>query len=142
MNALTVYLSDEQKTAVEKELVKLFLFHDRPLNDEKKFMLVEQLISFGYPFAAIMGGFRKLIIEDLKRISLYVIKDAIEDCIEPETQTRENCDDCMGVGAIIMRDETSYKFALACRCGNAKPKLIRWNGDNIQFSNGRKLERV
>jgi hypothetical protein len=114
------------------------------LSKEKKALLVQEISDLGFPVAAILGGLRELMGEDLKAIKLATIREAIKGKLEPEIEkAAASCGECIS-GFIIMTDPvTLNEFALACQCaaGYRHTWLRRWGGDNFQFSNGRELYR-
>ncbi len=131
-----------QRLHIEGELTKLFALQDRPLTAEKKGFLIEQLEELKVPFGAIMAGIKELEAEDLKSIKLHTIKKAAEKFVTYEEEALVDCKHCSGVGAVTLCDDQKRGYALACICqaGNKHQRLVRWNGEWIQITNGRTLE--
>ena len=145
MHALTSLLTEEDKAAVSEELDRLFIFQDKPLTKEKKAALVEELVRLGIPVGALLQGIRSLMLEDMKTIKLWAIKEASLKFIQRGSERTERCEDCGRSGVIIMKDEEKREFALACRCPNGlrmnhSSKLTVWNGLETQRIRERTLE--
>ena len=142
---LSIVFNDQEKMIIAEEIGKLFDLHDRPLKEEKRLFFLEEIVRCGYPLPSILAGLRKLMVEDITRISLNAILVAIEQSTEKTVFVKENCDDCLSLGLILLRDDRQYEFALSCICKNGDQfygnGYVRWNGENIQFNKGRRLSR-
>lgn len=144
MNNLKQILSPLQISEINDCLEKLFVFQDKPISDNKKAILVTELLDMGFPFLAIVQGLKDLYQADLRNLKLAVIVDSIRKRIDVEAGLVE-CPYCLRGGAVLLLDiETRFQYALACKCSNGDitqkfQKLVRWNGLNEQLSNGKKL---
>ena len=140
MQELKLFLSAEDREQIGEALEKLYLLQDRPLTDEKKALMTQEIFDLGHSLPVILGGLRELMTQDLKAIKLSTIREAIQGVLEPEVSQKVPCDDCRGMGVVLMRDENKYQFALACKCPNGRGKdLTKWNGESVQFCRKRKL---
>lgn len=144
--AVISHLTDEEKLDIIRGVEKLFAMQDRPLDDEKKAGIVEALIDCQRPYVVIDAGLRRLMVEDLKKITLPAILAAVRDATVDVPIPRVNCDHCFGSGMVMMEDEKKYVFALACICSNGNRQrggragLVRWNGESHQYNRGRRLD--
>lgn len=137
---LAVIRTDEEKMRIAEDIGKLFDLHDRPLKDDKKLFILEEIVKKAYPTEAILAGLSKLMTEELKRITLHVIINAVEEHIESQPKPKVPCDDCGMIGRVVLYDDEKRGFAFACKCSNGdKFQLKRWNGEQNQYSNGRML---
>jgi hypothetical protein len=138
MNELTVPLDDNDRIEIGNELEKLFILQDRPINKDKKAILVEELCLTGYPKSAILAGMKSLQAEDLKSVKFVHIVDAIKDKMTYEEEQATRCDYCDSRGMVMMRNKDRYQFALACVCVNGNrfrsQGNARWNGQQFQES--------
>lgn len=144
MHGLMTQLTDDEKAMVGNELDKLYSFQDRQLPKEKKAFIVQEIAVQGFPFKAIIAGIRSLFSEDLKSVKLATLSKAIRENINaPEEEEKsKDCVHCSGVGSVTLCDEEKRGYALACTCtaGRKHQRLVRWNGEFVQLSNGRTLE--
>lgn len=140
MQSLAVEVTDNEKIAVGNELDKLFAVHDRPLPTGKKAVLVQELVNTGFPIKAISAGIRKLMHEELRTIRLWDLLAAAREFLSVEQQVTQ-CESCNGGGIVLAYDDSKYRFALACICGNGgrQAGLVRWTGGETQLSRGRML---
>lgn len=134
-------LTEQEKMALSADLDKLFALQDRPLSQDKRSFIIDEMEKIDIPVAAWMAGIRSLITEDLKSIKIGTLIGAAKRCMEPQDVKNAECVWCDGVGVMSMKDEVKRSYALACRCVNGErfPKSVRWNGEEKQFSNGRML---
>ena len=144
MNNLKPILSSLQISEINDCLEKLFVFQDKPISDNKKAILVTELLDMGLPYLAIVQGLKDLYQADLRTLKLAVIIDSIRKRIDVEAG-REECPYCFRGGAVLLLDiKTRFQYALACKCSSGDiahkfQDLVRWNGLEQQTSNGKVL---
>jgi hypothetical protein len=124
-------------------LEKLFIFQDKPISENKKAILTQEIIDLGFPYVAIVQGLKSLYQQDIRTLKLAVIIDAIKKFIDINLGRHECCS-CNSNGAIISKDDEGRWYAMACKCSNGDltykfQNLVKWNGMDVQFSNGRNL---
>lgn len=140
MQNLTVTLTDNEQSMIASELEKLYSFQDRPLSKEKRVLIVQEIVSHGYPFKAIIQGIRDMFSDDLKTIKLASILQSIQEKIVVEEIQISDCDDCDGRGLVILLSDTRYEKVFACLCKNGfrwiERGLAQWSGEQAQFHRG------
>lgn len=146
MNDLTRIVSDHEKFHIGELCEKLFLLQDKPMNEKKKALLVEEIIATGYPYQAIHTGLSDLMREDLRTIKIHTILEAIREKLTTRIEVEVNCGHCRGSGFAILIDNTHRYFSLACTCDSGfnrgrALKIAKWNGQESQEIDGRVLCR-
>lgn len=143
MQDLTTRLSLEQKSDIAREVELLFKAHDKPLDVDKKAMLVTSICAFGFPFGAIITSIRKLRDRPMDYIRLSDLKEAIRLCVTYD-QGFDECAYCQISGFVYMRREDGYMYTLPCVCPRGKhlaeiQHLTGWNGFRTQIIKGHTL---
>ena len=134
-------LSDQKK--IENEIERLFVFQDRILGERKRDIFVEEFNECKYPVRAILAGLKELQNQDMRVVKLSEIKGAIRRHIEPEDKKIIDCDDCLGLGIVIMLlGKLDYEYVFGCKCERGRDeardsKIPLWNGQNEQTVNGK-----
>lgn len=145
MNNIRPILSDLQVSEIGECLEKLYIFQDKPINENKKAILVKELMDLGLPYLAIVQGIKDLYQADLRVLKLVALIDAIRKRIDYESG-KVDCEYCNKNGAVMMKDMNyGDYFALACKCSNGDivhrfQKLVVWNGMDVQISNNKQLK--
>jgi hypothetical protein len=140
MNEPTKSWNEGDVAAVEAEMEKLFALQDRPLPKEKKALLVSELGNSGLPAFAIIGGLKKLMVDDeVTKLTFPKILGASKAEVDPAgIYEIIPCDDCDKRGLVTMLDAEKYQYALACRCPNGQQWVDRghqrWWGEKSQVS--------
>lgn len=148
MNGLTVSWAESDSEIIAIEIEKLFRLKGYRMSDkgmqEMAALFARELSLTGKPIKAVLMGIHKLKFEKLNRIDIADIIEASSEAIEPEEIVREKCDECNGLGVILLKDENQYEFSLACVCRNgdqaAGRGYARWNGKETQMIRGKNLE--
>lgn len=144
MNYIRPTMNSLQVSEIGDVLEKLFTFQDKPLSENKKAVLAQEIINYGFPYQAIIAGIKDLFMSDLRTLKLVNLIDSIRKCIDYDAG-RADCPYCKKEGAICAIDaQSGAPYAIACKCSNGdavfeKQQLVRWNGQNKQLSNGRNL---
>ena len=143
MNLSTVW-DEFERQAVEATLVKLFLLQHKPLTDEHKETLVQELSIATLPAKAVIAGMQSLMVEELRSIKYATILTAARSCMDQRSaQEAVSCDHCSKSGLVYMVDGSGYEFTLACICPNGNngiaSTLTKWNGELTQVSRKRQL---
>jgi hypothetical protein len=147
VNDLTRLVSEHEKFHIGEQCEKLFLLQDKPMNEKKKALLVEEILATGFPYQAIVAGLSDLMHQDLRLIKIHTILESIQEKLTyREADTGVTCTHCGSSGYVSLFDKAHRYFALACVCEKGERRvsvqhLNRWNGLGIQHSNGRDLHR-
>lgn len=128
------------------ELERLHALQDKPFPESKKVIMVNELGTGIFPFAAVIQGIKSLHAEDLRSIKLFLLIESIRKFVDSDSG-RIHCGSCRKEGCVIMVDAGGAQFSLACTCSNGDiianlQGLVRWNGKGVQESNGRVLFRT
>ena len=138
-------LTPQENLAIAGELERLYVLQDKLLTKEKLAFVIEEIEKSNVPFPALIAGIRKLMSDDVKTLKFFTIIEAAKKFIEPVSYEKKDCRHCFSSGAVSMFDDDKYGFFLACICDNGlrfiggKNALVKWNGEDKQYSKGRWL---
>lgn len=137
-------LAISQRDAIGDAVERLSVLQGKHLTGAAKGLFAEELSDSGWPFDAIMAGLRSLEGVEIDRISLPLLKKAIQRHLEPKEEIRASCVNCGGFGVVLLEDPQRRTFSMACFCPNGyavvqAQGLVVWNGLPTQISTRRNI---
>jgi len=148
MRELSKFWTEGDKKLVNEMIEKYYALNGKDLDLEKSAVLISELSSREQVYNVIKA------IDDLcqepKSYLRYV--DIINKIKENKGKKNEvveqvDCEHCMGIGHIALRDGIGYQFAVGCICEAGDnyvraTKSLRWNGKNEQECKGELMIKV
>lgn len=134
------------KENIGREIQRLFSLQDKPLLEDKKNLLLDELEQCDIPSGAVIAGIRSLVDDDLRSIKFITLKTAAHKFITRGYDDYQ-CVNCGGEGVVFMRtDGPSYEHntCVACICTRGQALadangVLRWNGEKEQMNGEHKL---